>query len=162
MARERPTVKRPLEIREDDLTGEPTRALVRHHLRGMHAQSPPGSCHAFDVDSLRHPDVTFWSAWIDGQIAGMGALKRRGAADGEIKSMRVHDAFLGQGVGRAILRHIVAQAGAAGVRTLWLETGSGPGFEAAQQLYLSEGFSFCGPFGDYRDDPFSRFMTRTI
>ena len=31
-------------IREDDLSGEPTRALLALHLVGMHASSPPGTC----------------------------------------------------------------------------------------------------------------------
>lgn len=28
-----------------------------------------------------------------------------------------------------------------------------------EHLYLKSGFEYCGPFGNYRDDPFSRFMT---
>ena len=42
---------------------------------------------------------------------------------------------------------------------LSLETGSGPGFEPALALYRKFGFVECAPFADYRDDPFSRFMT---
>jgi len=29
----------------------------------------------------------------------------------------------------------------------------------AQSLYLSFGFSFCGPFADYKKDPNAVFMT---
>ena len=68
--------------------------------------------------------MTFWSAWLGNDIAGCGALKRLDAERGEIKSMRVADRFLGRGVGRAILEHLVAQARAQGMRSLWLETGS--------------------------------------
>ena len=152
----------PLRFRLDDLTGEPTRALIARHLAGMHENSPPESVHAFDVDKLRQPDVTFWSAWLGDDIAGCGALKRLDALRGEIKSMRVADPFLGRGVGRAILEHLIAQARAQGMRSLWLETGSAPAFIPALRLYESAGFARCGPFEDYTDDPFSVFMTREI
>jgi putative acetyltransferase len=151
-----------LEFRVDDLAGEPTRALIRRHLDRMRSQSPPESVHAYDVDQLRQPDVTFWSVWIDGDIAGCGALKRLDADRGEVKSMRVADAFLGRGIGRAILDHLMAEARARGMRSLWLETGSTEPFTPALRLYESAGFTRCGPFDGYTDDPFSVFMTRTI
>lgn len=156
-----------LEIRADDLSGEPTRELVARHLRGMFELTPAESVYALDVDKLRDPAVSFWSAWEGDQLAGIGALKRldaTGVAEqrGEIKSMRVADEFLGKGVGRAMLRHIVAAAREQGMTSLWLETGSEEGFLAAQRLYLSEGFTECGPFGDYPDSPLSTYMTLTL
>lgn len=151
-----------LTFRRDDLTGEATQVLVRHHLAGMHASSPVCSVHAFNIDKLRAPDVTFWSGWSGDEIAVMGALKRLDADNGEIKSMRVADSFLGKGAGRAMLNHIIVEAGSAGIKTLWLETGSTPTFEPALKLYESAGFRFCGPFADYREDPFSRFMTLAL
>ncbi len=151
-----------IELRRDDLSGEAIRQLIARHLRGMHENSPPESVHAFDIDKLRDPSVTFWSAWMGPDIAGCGALQRLDEAQGEIKSMRVADTFLGQGVGRAILNHIMAEARAAGLRSLWLETGSAADFLAAIRLYESAGFVRCGPFGSYVADPFSVFMTRTI
>jgi putative acetyltransferase len=151
-----------LTFRVDDLSGAPTQALVRRHLAGMHENSPPESVHAFDLDKLRDPSVTFWTAWDGDAVAAMGALKRLDADNGEIKSMRVADAWLGKGVGRAMLEHILKEARAKGFRTLWLETGSTPAFEPALRLYESAGFVFCGPFGPYKDDPFSRFMTLSL
>ena len=97
-----------IEIRVDDLAGEATRALIAFHLDGMHDTSPAESVHALDIDGLRHPSVTFWSAWIDGELAGIAALKSIDAERGELKSMRVDDRFRGSGVGRALLRHLVA------------------------------------------------------
>jgi putative acetyltransferase len=151
-----------IEFRVDDLSGAEVQALVARHLKGMHASSPACSVHAFDIDRLKQPGVTFWSAWVDGQLAAMGALKALGGGAGEIKSMRVDDAFLGRGMGRAMLNHILAEARRAGMTSLWLETGSTPDFEPALKLYESAGFAFCGPFGDYKLDPFSRFMTRVV
>ena len=151
-----------LEIRADDLSGEPTRALIAAHLNGMHDTSPPESVHALDHDGLRHPSVAFWSAWVDGALAGIGALKRLDAERGELKSMRVADAYRGTGVGRALLRHIVAEARRAGMTSLWLETGTPADFVPARRLYESEGFVACGPFDGYTDDPFSLFMTKSL
>ena len=108
----------------------------------MHDTSPPESVHALDIDGLRHPSITFWSAWIDGELAGIGALKTIDAERGELKSMRVDDRFRGSGVGRALLRHIVAEARERGMTSLWLETGQPRRTSCpAQRLYESEGFA---------------------
>ena len=148
-----------LTFRVDDLTGAPTRALIARHLAGMRANSPPESVHAFDIDRLRSPGVTFWSAWLGDDIAGCGALKVLDEQRGELKSMRVADACLGHGIGRAILEHLITEARGRGMTGLWLETGSSAPFVPALRLYESAGFVRCGPFGDYADDPFSVFMT---
>ena len=149
-------------FRIDDLTAAATQELVKRHLAGMHESSPACSVHAFDLDKLRQPGVTFWSGWSGEDLICIGALKRLDAANGEIKSMRVADAFLGTGAGRAMLDHIIAEARSAGLTTLWLETGSTDAFMPAIKLYESAGFTTCGPFADYTLDPFSVFMTRAL
>jgi putative acetyltransferase len=151
-----------LEFRLDDLSGEATRRLITRHLAGMRASSPPESVHALGIEELRGPEVTFWSVWAGDEIAGCGALKCLDARRGELKSMRVADAFLGRGIGRALLEHLIAQARARGMETLWLETGSSEAFIAALRLYESAGFVRCGPFDGYAEDPFSVFMMRPI
>ena len=162
MLRSAARVTPPLRFVLDDLSGAPIRALIARHLAGMHASSPPESVHAFDVDRLRQPGVTFWSVWVGEDLAGCGALKVMDPERGELKSMRVADAFLGRGIGRAMLEHLTAEARGRGLRRLWIETGSAPAFVPALRLYESAGFTRCGPFGDYRNDPFSVFMTREI
>jgi putative acetyltransferase len=151
-----------IEIRRDDLSGAEVRTLIRSHLDGMHETSPPESVHALDLEDLRHPSITFWSAWVDGQLAGIAALKAIDAERGELKSMRVDDRHRGSGVGRTLLRHIIAEARRRGMSSLWLETGSPEDFVPAQRLYESEGFRRCGPFEEYAEDPFSVFMTREL
>jgi putative acetyltransferase len=151
-----------IEIRRDDLSGAEVHTLIRNHLDGMHETSPPESVHALDLEDLRHPSITFWSAWVDGQLAGIAALKAIDAERGELKSMRVDDRHRGSGVGRALLRHIIAEARRRGMSSLWLETGSPEDFVPAQRLYESEGFRRCGPFEEYAEDPFSVFMTREL
>jgi len=151
-----------VEFRLDDLSGEPTRALIVHHLQGMSTASPPESVHAFGVEALRQPDVVFWSAWAGDEIAGCGALKRLDHARVEIKSMRVADKFLGRGIGRAMLQHLLAEARHRGFASVWLETGSNEPFIPALKLYESAGFVRCGPFDDYVEDPFSVYMTMNL
>ena len=73
--------------------------------------------------------------------------------------MRIASEHLRKGAGAALLEHVVVQAQRRSYVRLSLETGSGPGFEPALALYRKFGFVECGPFADYRDDPFSRFMT---
>lgn len=148
-----------MDFRVDDLSSLDVQALVARHLSGMHENSPPESVHAFDISKLKRPGVTFWSAWLEGELAAIGALKRLDADRGEIKSMRVADRYLGRRVGRAMLEHIADEARVKGLKSLWLETGSTGVFVPALRLYESVGFTFCGPFGGYSEDPFSRFMT---
>lgn len=61
-----------------------------------------------------------------------------------------------------MLEHIIGTAKARGYHRLSLETGSSPAFDPAHALYLRYGFEYCGPFADYKEDPFSRFMTLTL
>lgn len=151
-----------LRFQVDDLSGAQTRALIARHLAGMHASSPAGSCHALAVEQLKQPDVTFWTSWLGEELVGCGALKQYDAQRGELKSMRVADAFLGRGFGQAMLEHLIARAQERGLKSLWLETGSSPPFKPALALYEKLGFVRCGPFGDYVEDPFSVFMRRDI
>ena len=151
-----------MRIGRDHLTGPEIRALLETHFAGMLASSPPGSCHFLDFDGLNAPDVTFWSIWDGDSLAGCGALKELAAEHGEIKSMRTHADYLRKGVAARMLEHIIATAKQRGYRRLSLETGSTPDFDAAHGLYLRYGFEYCPPFGDYVEDPFSRYMTLAL
>lgn len=156
---ERIQVHEEIEVRQDDLTGPEIVGLLAEHLRCMYEVSPPESVHALDVNKLRQPDVTFWSAWIDGELAGCGALKALGSYHGEVKSMRTTLAHLKKGVATALLKHIITQARQRGYGKLSLETGSMEYFEPAQRLYRKHGFRDCPPFANYKPDPKSVFMT---
>ncbi len=151
-----------MQIRLDDLSGPEIRELLDEHLRDMALLSPPDSVHALDLEALRRPDITFWTAWSNGDLLGCGALQELDPRHGEIKSMRTAVAHRRRGVARALLRHIVLEAQKRGYRRLSLETGAADGFQPAQQLYLSFGFDYCGPFGGYKPDPNSVFMTRAL
>jgi putative acetyltransferase len=146
----------------DDVTGREMVALLHAHRQSMFAHSPPESVHALDLDDLRRPDITMWSAWDDGELLGCGALKALDATHGEVKSMRTATSHLRKGVARAILERIIAEARARRYARLSLETGSAAAFEPPRRLYAAYGFTPCGPFGDYVEDPYSVFMTRRL
>ena len=148
-----------MDITPDDLTRPAVIGLIREHLQSMAQISPPESTHALDIESLRKPEVTFWSAWEGGELVGCGALKELDGQHGEIKSMRTSSSHLRRGVAKQVLRHIIEVAKQRGYRRLSLETGSQPAFEPARKLYAGFGFHYCGPFSDYIEDVNSVFMT---
>jgi len=149
----------PMQLEIDDLTRPAVHALLNEHLHNMYELSPPESVHALDLTRLRSPDITFWTAWDGSLLLGCGALKELDAAHGEVKSMRTLKAHRRKGAGRAVLAHIIDIARSRGYLRLSLETGAMQAFVPAQKLYESFGFSYCGPFGDYKEDPNSVFMS---
>ncbi len=151
-----------MKILPGDLDDERVIALLDEHLQGMADHSPPDSIHALNLDGLKAANVTFWALWEGGELYGCGALQELDNRHGEIKSMRTAAAHLRKGVAAAMLEHIIGEADRRGYRRLSLETGSGPGFDAALALYEKYGFSYCGPFANYTDNPFSRFMTMEL
>ena len=146
----------------DDLSRPQVHALLAEHLANMHELSPPEQVFALDLSKLRTPDITFWTAWEDDVLMGCGALKQLSGIEGEIKSMRTPKALRRKGAGRALLAAIIEEARRRKYEVLSLETGSQDAFRPAQALYESFGFQRCGPFGDYREDPNSVFMTRRL
>lgn len=151
-----------MEIREGGLDDPRVVALLDSHLARARAETAAGSAHALDLDGLRAPGIIFWSAWEGETLAAVGALKQLSPGHGEVKSMHTAESMRGRGVGSAMLRHIVAEARARGMSRLSLETGSWDYFAPARTLYARHGFVECGPFGDYREDPNSVFMTKGL
>ncbi len=151
-----------VEIKIDDLKGAEIRALLAEHLECMYRVSPPESVHALGVTALCQPEITFWSIWIGPALAGCGALKKLSEDHGEVKSMRTATALLEKGVASMLLHHLIDEAKARGYRRLSLETGSMDYFLPARNLYEKFGFTVCGPFGGYKADPNSTFMSLSL
>ncbi len=151
-----------MEIRIDNLEGPEVLTLLREHLNSLAPTAPAESRHALDLSGLRGPDITFWSIWDGPVLAGFGALKHLSESHAEIKSMRTATTYLRQGVAEKMLRHIIQEATVRGYSRLSLETGSMDFFEPARRLYASFGFVPGLPFGNYKPDPNSVFMTRQI
>ena len=151
-----------LRIERDDVSRPQVLALLEEHLRNMYEITPPEHVFAFDANQLKAPDVTLWTAWSGEVLVGCAALKELSPTGGEIKSMRTPAAQRRTGAGRALLNHIIDVARARGYRVLYLETGCQPEFVPAQTLYASAGFTRCGPFGSYRENGNSVFMSLSL
>lgn len=151
-----------MQIREDDLTDKKVADLLREHLEDMNEITPPESVHALDLEALRSPDITFWSAWEGDELLGCGALKELDSRSGEVKSMRTAKAHRGRGVASKILEHIIKESERRAYDYLNLETGALPEFAPARDLYIRYGFEYRGPFAEYIDDPNSVFMTKKL
>ncbi len=148
-----------MRIREDNLDGSEIAAMLREHLRNAHEHSPPESAHVLNLDELRSADITFWTVWQEQVLLGCGALRELDGKHGEIKSMWTDRAHRGKGVASFMLEHIVAEAQKRSYNRLSLETGSMEAFAPARELYARYGFAYRGPFADYKEDPYSVFMT---
>ncbi|MFG3280549.1 GNAT family N-acetyltransferase [Streptomyces sp. NPDC048111] len=151
-----------MRIAVDDLSGPEVARFLDEHVRQMQSISPPESKHALDLDALRRPGITFWTARDAGTVVACGALKRLDAAHAELKSMRTAPARKRSGVASRLLGHIIAEARRMGFTRLSLETGSADFFLPARNLYAKFGFLPCGPFADYRPDPNSTFLTKNL
>ena len=151
-----------MDIRIDDLSGPEIVELLQEHLRDMHRVSPPESVHALDIESLRKPEITFWTIWDAGILAGCGAIKELDPQHAEIKSMRTASSHRHKGVAKQLLQHLLDEAKQRGYTRVSLETGSMDFFMPARALYASFGFKNCSPFSDYIADPNSVFMTKEL
>lgn len=121
---------------------------------------PPESVYALDLNALMRPEVKFAVARdADGAIVACGAVVLS-PAYGEIKRMYVQPAMRGKGVARQLMEMLEQAARAAGCPLMVLETG--PSQPEAIALYERHGFARCGPYGDYRDDPLSVFMRKSL
>lgn len=145
-------------VREGDLDNEEVQRLLREHLNGMHANSPPGSVYALELSGLQSPGISVFSVWDEDKLLAIGALKEIDAETGEIKSMRTSSEHLRRGAATLLLEHFIATARTRGYQSLCLETGSGPAFEAALALYHRYGFKNGKQFGDYEPSAFNQFL----
>lgn len=151
-----------MEINIGDLTSPDVINLLKMHHKEMLKHSPIESVHALDLTKLSAPNVTFWTVSINNEIAGCGALMALNSTDAEIKSMRTSNKHLRKGVARTLLAYIIDYAKNHSYLRLSLETGSMEVFTPAHQLYQSFGFKPCLPFANYKNDPFSTFMTLVL
>ena len=153
-----------MDIRQADFNHPQVLALLQLHLDGMYATSPPDNVFALDLSGLQSDDVDVFSAWVDDgrQLVAMGAVKQHGDRTVEIKSMRTAPEHLGKGYGAALLSFLIEHARQGGADKISLETGSGPAFEAAIQLYRKFGFEQGEAFADYQPSAFSQFFHLTL
>lgn len=135
--------------------------VLARHFALMRAQSPEESCHVLPGAALAAPDIHVFALREAETVLAVGALRVTGS-DGELKSMHTVAESRGRGHGRRLLCGVLEEARRMGVQRIYLETGSGDEHAAARRLYTSEGFALCGPFGAYKPDPLSVFMSRSL
>jgi len=145
-----------------DLDDPRVTALLDEHLAEMEPTAPTESRHALTIDQFRMPGVRLWVAQSGSAVVGSVALKDLGGGHLELKTMRVSPSMRGQGVGRLLRDHALAQARASGASRVSLETGVAPVFDPARSLYAAAGFTSCEPFGAYRPDRHSTFVTLAL
>lgn len=137
-------------------------AFLQGHLDELAPTAPAESRHALDPDGLQAPNVRLWVAHDGKGIVGTGALAALAPGHEELKSMRTDPQRRGQGVGARILEQLLHDARGRCIRRISLETGSMEFFAPARALYTKAGFVLCSPFGPYREDPNSVFMTKHL
>jgi GNAT superfamily N-acetyltransferase len=136
------------------------RALILELEAHLEPLYPSESRHGYAVEKLIAQAVAFFLIRRDGAPAGCGGIQLFGTEYGEIKRMYVRPQFRGMGLAKAMLDHLADHARDRGVVLLRLETGIHQ--HAAIGLYEREGFRPIPPFGEYKDDPLSRFYEKQI
>lgn len=147
-----------MNVTDGDFANQKVLALLREHLAGMHANSPPSAVYALDLSGLQRPDVSFYTVWHGNDLLAIGALKEVDPMTGEVKSMRTAEAHLRRGAAAFLLEHVITTARNRGYNRLSLETGSGAAFEPALALYRRYGFENGAAFGDYEASAFNQFL----
>jgi putative acetyltransferase len=118
--------------------------------------------HALNTEAWADPGLTLFGARRDGSLMGVGALRRLDDTHAELKAMHTRAEARGQGVGQAMLTHLLRVAEARGYQRVSLETGTMDAFAPARALYRKAGFRPCPPFGPYTVNPHSICMTLTL
>ena len=126
--------------------------------------SPPESRHGYSVDKLIKQNVQFFVIRVDGEPVGCGGVQffdvGLSTAYGELKRMYVRPGHRGRGLAQRLLQHLETVTAGKEISILRLETGVAQ--KEAARLYQNWGFSLIPPFGDYQEDPNSRYYEKSI
>jgi putative acetyltransferase len=121
---------------------------------------PATSRHGYSVEKLIRQGVAFFVARQDGVPAGCGGVQFFGTEYGELKRMFVRPQFRGLGLAKLMLQHLEQYTRDHHIPLLRLETGIHQ--KEAIGLYERMGFQNIPRFGDYLDDPLSRFFEKKL
>lgn len=146
---------------EESLTDELAQALQAHWLFCT-SSTPIEHVYALDASKLFAPDITIFGARIDGELVGVGAMRKLDEHHAELKSMNTLAKSRGLGIGKAMVAHIEEFAKSNGVDRMSLETGTNEAFRPARELYKSLGYESCDAFGDYVLSEDNTCMTKLI
>ena len=146
---------------EESLTDELAQVLKVHWLFCT-SSTPIEHVYALDASKLFAPDITIFGARIDGELAGVGAMRKLDGEHAELKSMHTLAKSRGLGVGKAMVAHIEDFARSSGIKRMSLETGTNEAFKPARELYKSLGYRSCEAFGEYVLSGDNMCMTKLI
>ena len=146
---------------EKSLTDELAQILQAHWLFCT-SSTPIEHVYALDASKLFSPDITVFGARINGELVGVGAIRKLDAHHAELKSMHTLAKSRGSGVGRAMVAHIEDFARSSGIERMSLETGTNEAFKPARELYKYLGYNSCDAFGDYVLSEDNMCMTKLI
>ena len=136
------------------------RGLIAESDAHVQALYPAESNHLVDAEGLAAPGAVFLAARRDGKLVGSIAYQLIAPAHAEMKRMFVRADVRGVGLGRRLLAALEQAAQAQRIDRISLETGIRQ--PEAIGLYRAAGYQDCPPFGDYKPDPFSLFMTKRL
>ena len=136
-----------IDIKPDDPKALDVIRLLQAHLAYAQAWSKPEDVNVLESDELDCDEVEFFSARREGELVAIGALSPVGEGLVEIKSMHTAPQCRREGLGGALLDHLVLVAGRRHHSRVGIETGRGEAFAPARALYRSRGFQPCPPFG---------------
>ena len=94
--------------------------------------------HLEEIASLRPPDGVIYLLVDDGDIAGMGAIRKLSDEIGEIKRMYIRPLYRGRGYGKQMLNRLLEVGREFGCSSFLLETSKF--MTVAQHIYKSAGF----------------------
>ena len=146
---------------EKSLTDELAQVLQAHWLFCT-SSTPIEHVYALNASKLFSPDITVFGARINGELIGVGAMRKLDVVHAELKSMHTLAKSRGLGVGKAIVAHIEDFARSSGIERISLETGTSEAFKPARELYNSLGYESCDAFGDYVLSEDNMCMTKLI
>jgi len=146
---------------EKSLTDELAQILQSHWLFCT-SSTPIEHVYALDASKLFSPDITVFGARIDGELVGVGAIRKLDVHHAELKSMHTLAEFRGLGIGKAMVAQIEDFARSSGIERMSLETGTNEAFKPARELYKSLRYNRCDAFGDYVLSEDNICMTKLI
>ena len=149
-----------IDIRPEDPRQGDVQALLGQSDDYFRALYPAESNHLVSADDLGTHRTVFLAARRDGELLGSIALLEIASGHAEIKRMFVRAEARGYGLGRRLLNALEDVARHRSITRMSLETGIKE--TEAIGLYRASGYQDCPPFGDYKDDPLSIFMTKRL
>jgi putative acetyltransferase len=146
----------------EESLGEELAQLLQAHWLFCTSTTPIEHVYALDASRLFTPDITVFGARVNGELVGVGALRKLDQEHAELKSMHTLAKSRGLGIGKAMVDHIEQFAKEQGVKRISLETGATEPFKPARHLYKSLGYQDCEAFGDYVLSEDNTCMTKLI